>query len=104
MSVFDEVWNEFFDREFRTMALWERLTQEGKFELIELLRHVEQGEDGFGTVVVHKEGFSENDETHNMVLDWLEERKINILNPGLEKTRLEGALYGSRFGRNEEDD
>jgi len=76
-------------------GLWVRLTVEGQFDLIRKLARVEKKEDGFMTIVVPPGGFSEDDTTHNMVLDWLEERHVNVLNVGLEVSRCRVALYGS---------
>jgi hypothetical protein len=74
------------------MDLWLQLTTEGKFDLIRKLGRVENREPGYGTIIVPSEGFSDRDETHNMVLDWLKAHNINILNVGLEKRCLELAL------------
>jgi len=76
----------------KTFLLWEILAADGKFELIDKLRRVELREPGYGTIVVPKEGFSDNDEIHNIVLDWLEEQNVNILNVNLEIARLKRAL------------
>jgi hypothetical protein len=92
--MIEDILDEFIRQCCPTTALWERLAEEGNFELIEKLRRVEKGELGYGTIVVPHDGFSEEDETHNLVLDWLEEHGVNILNVGLEKARLEQALYG----------
>lgn len=75
-----------------TFSLWEKLALDGKFELITLLRRVEMKEPGYGTVVVPHEGFSERDDIHNLVLDWLVEHDVNVLNVGLEVACLERAL------------
>ena len=72
--------------------LWERLAAEGKFELINKLRRVEQKEPGYGTIVVPKTGFSDDDKTHNLVLDWLECQGVNIMNTRIEIARLKNAL------------
>lgn len=77
-----------------TELLWERLATEGNFKLIRKLRRVEMGEPGFGTIVVPKEGFSESDDTHNLVLEWLEERDINVVNLGLETARNNLVITG----------
>jgi len=90
----DDLINEFIEECCPTFTLWEKLALEGNFKLIEKLRKVERGELGYGTIVVPEKGFSESDKTHNTVLNWLEERNINILNPGLEKARLKYALKG----------
>lgn len=76
----------------RSEPVWTRLAAEGRFQLIERLRHAELGHAGYGTIVVPKEGFSDDDTTHNAVLDWLSEHQINVMNVGLEIARLERAL------------
>ena len=68
--------------------LWGRLAGEGNLELLSRLNRIEKREAGYGTVVVPKEGFSDNDDTHNMVLDWLEARGVNVLNIGLSVARV----------------
>lgn len=88
MSIIDG----FIEKECPTSTLWEKLAMEGKFDLIEKLRRVEVGEAGYGTVIVPPEGFSERDEVHNLVLDWLDEQGVNVLNVGLEVARLQKAL------------
>lgn len=75
-----------------TKSLWDRLAEERNFKLIETLRRIELKEAGYGTLIVPPKGFSENDETHNLVLNWLEQQEVNILNVGLETARLEYAL------------
>lgn len=72
--------------------LWSRLALEGNFKLLHTLQRAERREDGYGTIVVKKEGFSEDDETHNMVLDFLEQIGVHIFNPGIEITKLQAAL------------
>jgi len=74
--------------------LWVRLALERKFDLIHKLHRAERGEGGFGTIVVTREGFSEDDTTHNMVLRFLNKKGINIFNPGFEEACLERALRG----------
>jgi len=74
--------------------LWGRLVGEGNLELLSRLSRVEKHEAGYGTVVVPKKGFSDNDDTHNMVLDWLEARGVNVLNIGLSVARMKYALRG----------
>lgn len=72
-----------------TENLWVRLASEGRFDLIKILHRAEQHEPGFETIVVKKEGFSDDDTTHNLVLEFLRKNKINIFNPGLEAARIE---------------
>lgn len=68
------------------------LVLESNFELIDRLHRIENKEGGYGTIVVPKEGFSENDEVHNLILDWLNAQNINILNVQHEIANLEYAL------------
>jgi len=79
--------------DFRPRTVWDRLASDGNFELISKLQMVEKGYPGYGTVVVPAGGFSEDDDTHNAVLDWLRGHHINVLNPGLLITKLERALH-----------
>ena len=71
--------------------LWLTLVYEGKFELIEKLRKAELHEEGYETIVVTKEGFSENDWAHNMVIRWLKRHKVHVLDVMYEIGNLEVA-------------
>lgn len=73
--------------------LWLALTLEGKFELIEKLQKAFNGVPGFGTIVVTREGFSESDRTHNMVLRSLREHEVNVCDVMAEVGRMEYALH-----------
>lgn len=84
--------DDFLRRHFKTRYLWRRLTEENNFELIDKLTKVEKKEVGFGTIIVPKNGFSKDDKTHNLVLEWLKERDVNVLNVDLEVFKLEKAL------------
>jgi hypothetical protein len=75
-------------------ALWLRLASEGKFDLIEKLQKAFNRVSGFETIVVTREGFSENDRTHNMVLRSLREHGVNICDVMYEIGNLELALHG----------
>jgi hypothetical protein len=77
-------------------TVWGLLAAEGNFTLIEKLRYAQLGEDGFGTIVVPLSGFSPNDASHNLVLEWLKVHNINICNPRLEEARMERALHPQR--------
>jgi hypothetical protein len=80
---------------WRRVELWNRLAIEGNHDLIAKLAFVERREPGFGVVIVPPRGFSENDETHNAVLDFLrDDLGVEVVNPALEKTRLRRALHG----------
>ena len=74
-------------------ALWLTLASEGKFDLIEKLHKAFNGVPGFGTIVVTKEGFSVNDQTHNMVLRSLKEHGVNVFDVMSEIGNLERALH-----------
>ena len=73
--------------------LWLALALEGKHALIEKLQKAFNRVPGFGTIVVTKEGFSENDRTHNMVIRSLKEHGINICDVMYEVGNLERALH-----------
>lgn len=75
--------------------VWEMLLTEGNHDLIEKLRRVERGEGGFGTIVVPPGGFSKNEKTHQLVIDWLSEKDVNILDVEREKSELRKALTNS---------
>jgi len=69
--------------------IWTDLVSEGNFDLISKLRRAELGEPGFGTIVVTREGFSDDDRVHNKVLRWLKGKKIHILDIMFEIGNLE---------------
>lgn len=76
--------------------LWIALALEGKHTLIEKLNRAFNGFPGYGTIVVPREGFSENDRTHNMVIRSLRAHEVNICDIIFEVGNLEHALYGSK--------
>jgi hypothetical protein len=71
--------------------LWLTLASEGRFELIEKLQRAFNGVPGFGTIIVPREGFSEVDRTHNMVLRSLKEHGVHIFDVLFEVGNLEVA-------------
>jgi hypothetical protein len=76
--------------ELEVSRIWNLLTYEGNFELIDKLHKAEMKEPGYLTVVVPEEGFSRDDEVHNLVIDWLKaHRFINVLNTRKEIYELE---------------
>ncbi len=77
--------------------LWSRLALEGKSALIKRIRRAENREPGFTTLVVRKEGFSDDDETHNLVLKYLRRIGAFVFNPGMETARLKQALRDSNY-------
>lgn len=77
--------------QFSPRALPDLLMANGYWETIEKLKHVEAGTPGYGTVVITAAGFSDDDDTHNAVLDWLREKKVNIFNPAREIALLENS-------------
>ena len=78
-----------------TPTLWELLALEGRHDLLSTIHHVELKTPGYGTVVVPEEGFSENTDTHNMVLDYLRIQGVMTLNVGAVVARLQSALHPS---------
>lgn len=77
-------------------TMWEQLALEGRHSLITTLRHVEQGTPGYGTVVVPTEGYSDNTDVHNAVLEWLRARDVLSLNVSLQVALLEEACTWRR--------
>jgi len=76
--------------ELEVSRIWNLLTYEGNFELIDKLHKAEIKEPGYLTIVVPEEGFSPDDEVHNLVIDWLKAHKyINVLNTRKEIYELE---------------
>jgi len=73
--------------------LWLALALEGKHDLIEKLHKAFNGVPGYGTIVVTRKGFSENDRTHNLVLRSLREHGVNIMDVMFEVGNLERALH-----------
>jgi hypothetical protein len=62
--------------------LWERLVEEQNFELIDRLHKMENKVPGYTSIVITQNGFSTNDKTHNMVIQWIKRhRYINLVNP-----------------------
>lgn len=75
-----------------SVSLWDTLASEGNIDLINKLVRVSNREEGFGTIIVPKKGFSEEDDTHNAVLDWLKNNDVNVVNPRLSIAKLKEAL------------
>jgi hypothetical protein len=64
------------------IELWDRLVEEKNFELIDRLHKIENRVPGYTSIVITQNGFSTNDETHNMVIQWLKRhRYVNLVNP-----------------------
>jgi len=78
--------------------LWVTLAADGRYDLIEKLQKALNEAPGYGTLVVNKEGFSDNDRIHNMVLGWLKGHpEINVLDIVHEIGNLEEALKGRDY-------
>jgi len=75
-----------------TDKLYNTLSEEGNLKLINLLKKVDSKEPGYGTVIVPKGGFSLNTKTHAMVICWLKDRNINIVDVDKEISDLENSL------------
>jgi hypothetical protein len=78
--MIDDLINSFVMKDCPTWALWEVLIEQGEFDLINKLRRIEMREPGFDVIVIPKEGFSQNDFVHNLVIDWLKEQNILLIN------------------------
>lgn len=97
MDPIDSMLNEISMKYLGRHILWQKLAEEGNFSLIKKLQRIENKEGGYGTVIVPKRGFSDNDETHNMVLGWLEGQNVNIVNTRIEIARLENSIRPQRL-------
>jgi hypothetical protein len=71
---------------------WLNLISHGSHKTISLLQKVEQNYPGYSTVIIPNEGFSDDDTTHNMVIDWLKQHDINVYSPSNEIHHLTKAL------------
>ena len=78
-------------------VLWARLAGEGRLDVLSRLTGVEKGVAGYGSIRVPAEGFSDNDRTHNAVIEWLRKKHVNVVNPRVFEARLELALHGDNF-------
>lgn len=85
------------DQKVDISELWSRLALEGNFKLLDKLQRAERHEPGYGTIIVSREGFSEDDSTHNMVLGFLRQNDTHIFNPGLEAERIRLALQDKYY-------
>jgi hypothetical protein len=86
------LFNKFVKSKITTGQLWDILIKDKKYDLIKVLKHVENKEPGYGSVVVPKYGFSSNRKIHNLVLLWLKERDINIVDVDNTIAYLEDSL------------
>ena len=77
-------------------TLWVALASEGQFELMERLRKALLKAPGYGTIIVTRKGFSDNDRTHNLVIQWLKAHDIHSLDVMFEIGNLEESLHGNR--------
>ena len=85
------------DLPYQPKNVWDRLTSEGNFKLIEKLHLAEHKEPGYNVIPVPSLGYSENDDTHNAVLDWLKEHNILALNPLHEISIMERSLHSRDY-------
>lgn len=83
-----------------TFHLWECLVLEGEHELVNKLRQVETGIEGFRTIIVPPGGFCQNEVLNQIVTDWLKERNVNIVNVEVEILELQHALRSTRCSLN----
>ena len=79
-----------------TSLLWRTLVENGEFDLLNKLTVIDKY--NIGTVIVPSgaKGFSYRDDIHNLVIQWLRLKGINVWNPESEILELERALHGQR--------
>jgi len=84
--------NDFINSNNIVKNIWRTLASESKFDIIEKLKRIERNESGYSTIIVPKNGFSENEETHELILEWLEEKHVNVVSVEKEIRDLNDAL------------
>lgn len=72
---------------------WILLAAEGNDKTLRLLQKVEQKQPGYSTIIIGPNGFSENDDTHNAVLNWLRDRNVMVYSPQNEIYHLNKSLH-----------
>jgi ribosomal protein L10 len=76
-----------------TGQLWFLLLKSDRTDLIKILQKVEKKEPGYGSIVVPEGGFIEDEKINDMILSWLKERNVNIINVKEEIKSLENSDY-----------
>lgn len=92
LGLFNKKNNTHIKSKITTRQIWDILIGDKKYDLIKVLKHVENKEPGYGSVVVPKNGFSSNKKIHCLVLSWLKERNINIVDVDNEIACLKDSL------------
>jgi hypothetical protein len=85
----------FFDKKqskVYTDQLWILLIKNDKIDLIKTLQRVENKEPGYGSIIVPDGGFIEDEKINDMILSWLRERDVNIIDVKEEIKSLENSL------------
>lgn len=81
---------------YQPKTLWDRLAAEGHHALIEKLHRAEKKDPGYNVLLVPTEGYSDDDITHNAIVDWIKEKDILSLNVTHEIACLDKALHHPR--------
>jgi len=68
----------FLDYSKITKDIWRRLACESKFNVIEILKRVENEEGGYGTIIIPPGGFCKDEITNELVLMWLRAKDVNV--------------------------
>jgi len=84
--------DDYIDYSRITKDIWRRLACESKHELIKILKRVEKEEGGYGTIIVPPDGFSCDEITHNLIINWLENKGVNVYSVENEVEKLKDAL------------
>ena len=75
-----------------TEQLWAILIEKDKNNLVKVLQRVESKEAGYGSIVVPEKGFTNDDKINAMILSWLKERDVNVIDVKEEVKALESSL------------
>ena len=96
-QIFRSVVSSVKNRIYKTDKVWSALIDEGNFDWIEKLAHVEKKTPGFGTIVIPQNGISFNPNTNERVIKWLRKQKVNVLFIHKEIEKLESIKIGGQL-------
>jgi len=94
MCIYDKNDVEDITLEITTKLLWKTLVEHGEHELLHKLNVIEKNDIGSVIIPSGAKGFSHHDDIHNLVIDWLKLKGINVWSPENEILALERALHG----------
>ena len=81
------------EADYQPKDVWDMLAAEGNCELISRMQRIEKKELGFEWLVITQKGFSNDDLTHNAVIQWALDNNVRLINNHAEATQLHDALH-----------